>query len=1356
MNVFQKKSSAVAVAMALSINLVPMAANAETKEAANAETVNVGFIKEGERSTLFNQDWRFFKGNQDGAEAVDFNDSAWRNLNLPHDWSIEGEFTVQGEAESGFLLGGTGWYRKHFVVPEKYEGKDFTLNFDGVYMNAEVYVNGQKVGEHNYGYTAFAFDITDALVCDGQTENIIAVKVSNPIPTSRWYSGSGIYRDVTLSVTDSIHVAHLGTTVTTPNLEIQKGGAVDVNVETVIENESLDNSNVTVKTTIIDANGQAVSEPVTTTENVAKDRTKTVAQTAVVNNPNLWSTDNPNMYQVKTEVIVGDEVVDTYFTDFGFRYYSFDRDTGFSLNGEMMKLKGVCMHHDQGSLGAASYYRAVERQMEIMKEMGVNAIRVSHNPASEALLEICNRLGLMVIDEAFDTWTNPKNGNSNDFSKYFNATIGEDNQIINGEADMTWGEFEAKSMVKNAKNNPSVIMWSVGNEVLEGIGGDSSNYTTVVQNIIDWIQEEDTTRPVTIGDNQSKNGSSRAQAISDVVAENGGIVGFNYTNQNQFNSLLNNNENWIAYDSETSSAVHSRGYYKTWGRDNSALQMAEYDNNENRVGWGHSASTAWKYVIKNDRNAGEFVWTGFDYIGEPTPWNGVSTGSVSGQGAAPKSSYFGIVDTAGFEKDIYYLYQSQWNDDVNTLHLLPTWNREDIYLSNGVATVQVFTDAYKVELYLNGEKIGEQTATEHTTEAGYKYYTFGDDELYPTFNVTYEAGTLEAKAYDKDGNEITNTEGRSSVTTTGEAVTVDLSADNTTIAADGYDLSYITVDLVDADGNIVGGANNELTYTLEGNGKIVGLDNGNAADTTSYKPTTDKLGTRSAFSGKALVIVQSTKDAGEMTLTVSGEGLTSQSITINTENRAGDDKYIESYDIVKDYYVSLGEKPELPTTVEARYSDGTTANFNIEWNAYDEEILNTPQIAKLTGKLEGTDIAVVVNVHIIGDVVAMENYSTFTYAGTTPSLPKTVKGYLVDGGDSEEFVVNWDLEGKDFSTEGETVVVNGTVSLLGKEYPVTASVRVVEALRTASNLALNNAENNDVPTLSQSCTSTSDNLNSINNGITNNGSATDQRWTNWSERDLTVDGEPKGAYIQLDWDNKHAIDRLDLWFFTDNVYSRIPKKVEISYKNEAGEYVVASHTNTTEVSYTSGETTYRLDNVINTDSIRVYMQQPEAGKCVGLTEMAVYQYVPQVNANVSAALSEIKLDGQALADFAPDKMEYTVEVETLPTTVEAIGQSNAAVTVLPIYNNKSLIVVRSEAGTKNVYTINYVLDDVEPELVLDINGDGAITIGDLAIVSKNFGNVVSGNELSEKSDINKDGVVNTEDLKLIIDNIFGN
>lgn len=298
---FQKRCCALAISMFVMSNLTPIVrASAETlndevNQFQKAETVYAGFIKEGERSTLFNQDWRFYKGDQSGAETTDFNDSSWRSLNLPHDWSIEGDFTVEGEAESGFLLGGTGWYRKHFVIPEKYKDKNFTINFDGVYMNAEVYVNGKLVGEHNYGYTAFAFDITDKLICDGQTENVISVKVTNPVPSSRWYSGSGIYRDVTLTVTDDIHVGYLGTTITTPELEKQNGGDVDVKVKTSVKNDSDNDSDVKLKTTVIDSNGNEVSAPVEETKKITAKTSVDFDQTAVVNNPNLWSVDSPNM-----------------------------------------------------------------------------------------------------------------------------------------------------------------------------------------------------------------------------------------------------------------------------------------------------------------------------------------------------------------------------------------------------------------------------------------------------------------------------------------------------------------------------------------------------------------------------------------------------------------------------------------------------------------------------------------------------------------------------------------------------------------------------------------------------------------------------------------------------------------------------------------------------------------------------------------------------------------------------------------------------------------------------------------------------------------------------------------------------
>ena len=1301
MKILQKKYCALLLGATMLTSLVPTT-NVFAVENNNTEAVErvyVDSIKEGERSSLFNSNWRFYKGDLEEAKDVNFNDSSWEAIDLPHDWSIEEDFTVEGEAESGFLLGGTGWYRKHFVLQENYKDKRFVIDFDGVYMNAEVYVNGKLLGEHNNGYTEFAFDITDELIFDGQTENIIAVKVSNNIPSSRWYSGSGIYRDVTLTITDDVHVSYLGTNVTTPKVEEQQNGDTDVNIVTVVENDSDAATDVTLKSTVLDSNDNEVSNKVENKQSIEANGSATFNQTAVVNKPKLWSVNSPNMYKVKNEVIVNNKVVDTYYTDFGFRYFKFDRNTGFSLNGENMKLQGVSMHHDQGALGAVSNYDAVERQMLKMKEMGVNAIRVTHNPASEILVDICDNLGLLVINEAFDTWTNSKNGNVNDYAKYFNVAIGEDNQIINGEADMTWAEFDSKAMVKSTRNNPSVIMWSIGNEVLEGIGGDASNYPEVAQNIINWIKEEDNTRPVTIGDNKSKSNNEAHIKISDVIASNGGVVGFNYATADQFNSLRNIQENWILYGSETSSAVHSRGYYKTVNRSSQSdadLQIPEFDNASNKVGWGHSASEAMKFTIKNDYNAGEFVWTGFDYIGEPTPWNGTATGSVSGGKAAPKSSFFGIVDTAGFEKDIFYLYQSQWSEELNTLHIMPSWNEEDIPVNNGKVDVSVFTDAYKVELYLNGKNVGTATAKENVTEAGYKYYTFDNDSLYPTFSVNYEEGTLEAKGYDKEGNLITETEGRSTVTTYEDVTTVKLSADKDTITANGYDLSYIIVDLVDAMGNFASGANNELTYTLEGEGKIVGLDNGNASDTTSYKPDTDTSGSRSAFNGKALVIVQSTKDAGEINLTVSGEGIESQSIKIKTEKEASEEKYIESYEIVKNHYVAINEEPVLPNVVVAKYNDGTNETLQIEWNEYDKSKLSQPQTFKITGKLKGTDISVNVDIYVVGEISTMENVATFTYAGTKPTLPVTVKSYLADGSESESFKVKWNLEGLDFSKENTVVNVPGTVEVLGKSYGVNAKVRVVPALNAARNLAINSEENSDIPTLSQSVTNVSDNLNSINNGVKDNSSNTNERWTNYNERDLKDDkNQPKGAYVQLDWKNKYNIDRLDLWLFTDSFASKIPADVVIYYKNEEGKYVEQTHSNTTEVSYLSGETTYKLDKVINTDSIRIYMRQSEVGKCIGLAEVNVYEYVPAANASTNNTLSNILIDGKELEGFNPETKEYTVNLNEVPKSVEGVtaDSENMAVTVLPMNNNKSTIIVVSENGDRNIYTVNYVLQN---------------------------------------------------------------
>ena len=1306
----KKMSVALTATMMLSVAPVNVLAKPDAKIVqSEPEEVYVDIIGEGQRSTLFNENWKFHRGDVENAQDVNFNDTTWENINLPHDYSIDQEFTTSGEAESGFLPGGVGWYRKSFVVPEKYKDKQLMVEFDGAYMNAEVYLNGKKLGDHPYGYTAFAFDLTDGLICDGKTENVLVVKTNNQIPSSRWYSGSGIYRDVTLTVTDDVHVGYNGTQIIAQDLEANKNGTVEVDITTTVENDSDTTKTVTVKNTLLDENGKVANNTTTSQVEIAADSTQDIEQSVNVEKPELWSVDDANMYKMKTEIVENDEVLDTYETDYGFRYYNFDKDTGFSLNGEKMKLKGVSMHHDQGSLGAVANRDAIERQVKILKEMGCNAIRVTHNPAASALLDICNEYGMLVINEAFDGWTEYKNGNVNDYTSHFEETITADNQIINGEPGMQWGEFDTKAMVDGAKNDPSVIMWSIGNEITEGVYTDTSHYVEVAGNIIDWIQEVDTTRPVTNGDNQKNtNPNAMISKINQKIYEAGGVVGLNYANNNQTVAMHNTYPDWPIYGSETASAVHSRGIYNVTGRDNTNLQMSEYDNDEAKVGWGHSASDAWSFVIKNDFNAGEFVWTGFDYLGEPTPWNGTGSGSVSGQGAKPKSSFFGIVDTAGFPKDTYYLYKSLWDEDSTTLHLMSTWNNNEIVKdANGKIKVDVFTNAAKVELYLNGKKIGEDSATKHTTPLGYTYQTFSNGEFYPSFKVDWAAGKLSAKAYDEAGNLISDTEGRDSVSTNSDATQLDAYADKTEIMADGSSLSYITVDVKDDNNNIVAGANNKINFSIEGEGKIVGVDNGNPSDTDSYKGNS-----RKAFSGKALVIVQSTKNEGSFTVTASSDGLQSSSVTVNTKRpEVEGDTYLQSYKISKNMYVGLGQEPELPQTVVGTYNNGEVKELNVEWDSYDKSKLNTVGEFTITGKLQDSDAIVSVTIHVIGNVVAMENYSTVTNVGVAPELPQTLRGFYEDGKYSEAFPVTWDIPEGAFANEG-IVTINGTASVLDGTKNVTATIRVAPKLEESTNIASKDYQDAPVFTNGRiqngvasdpSTVAISDSLLKLNDGTTNDGTNTDARWTNWALRN---ENPPVDTYVQLEWKNEYTMQNVKLWHFTDSAYSVLPGDDNVRFEyfdSETNEWKEIESSHITQIPYTSGDTPYGFITPITTSKLRIWLKAPQAGKCIGLTEVEVYNYVKQTEANTTTNLDELKLNGTNIEDFEgfdgynEETKTYTVNLKTADyPTVEASAKNNESITVLPVYNDEVKIIVKSEDG-KSVatYTIKYNKETTE-------------------------------------------------------------
>lgn len=651
----------------------------------------------------FNENWKFYLGDASGAEGEQFDDSAWKNIDLPHDYSIDQEYTTAGEAESGYKLGGIGWYRKSFTVGEALKGKTVRIDFDGVYMDSTVWINGHQLGNHPYGYSPFSYDITEYLKF-GES-NTITVKVNHQTPSSRWYSGSGIGRDVDLVITDPVRVDRDGVVVTTPELSDSNKTQVKTHLKTVVTNKGNKDASVKVVQTVIPRGGtpeQAIARVESAATNIAAGASATVEQDAITTTaPELWTLDDPNLYTVRTEIKQEDRVVDSYDVDFGYRFFNFDANTGFSLNGEGMKLKGVCMHHDQGSLGSVDTHDALERQVKLLKNMGCNSIRATHNPHSRELTEICNEQGMLLILEMFDGWTSAKNDNRNDYSRFFNQAMGE-SELIDGEASKTWAQFDLEQSMKRDINAPSVIMWSLGNEMTEGTGG-ITNFQQVQKNLITWAQAVDTTRPITTGDNKFKGGEQATELNPAGIADAGGIVGFNYMDGNRYKDVHQKHPTWKLYGSETASATNSRGVYTT--KDSNRLNvdklLTSYD--KSAVSWGHTASKAWFDIITNDFMAGEYVWTGFDYLGEPTPSNGTVPGA-QGTWPSPKNSYFGIIDTAGLPKDSYYFYQSQWNDNVNTLHILPAWNENAVMTTGNDKQVEVvvYTDAAEVDLVSAG------------------------------------------------------------------------------------------------------------------------------------------------------------------------------------------------------------------------------------------------------------------------------------------------------------------------------------------------------------------------------------------------------------------------------------------------------------------------------------------------------------------------------------------------------------------------------------------------------------------------------------------------------------------------------
>ena len=1293
-----KRSLSLLLSLAMLLSLLPGTVFAQGETVKGDEVTIEAGAELTTRENNFNKGWKFYLGTSSTAQNQNFDDSSWTDVDLPHDFSIIQSFTTSGEAESGFLPGGTGWYRKTFTMPAESAGKSILLNFDGVYMHAYIYVNGTFVGEHHYGYTSFAVDISDYLTCDGVTENVIAVKAVNNIPSSRWYSGSGIYRDVTLIVADPIHVDWNGTYVTTPNISSGDG---TVQVEADIVNDGDSSASVTVTNTVYAKGGETALAAASTTVTVAAGSTVTATASPVVSNPGLWSIENPNLYTVVTELTVDGEVVDTYETEFGFRWFTFS-STGFALNGTNVKLNGVCLHHDQGALGSAAYYDAMYRQLSIMKDMGVNAIRTSHNPADEDFIAICNELGLLVIEEAFDGLNEAKNGNSYDFSTYFEASV--DTGLYGATSEMTCSEYAARSMVKRDRNSPAVFAWSFGNEIQEGTYWTQiGTFDDLCADFIEWVDDEDGTRPVTIGDN-NKASDSRIQDVLNVILNNNGIAGFNYANSaSALYSLL---QSWGGTSgsiiaSETSSHTNSRGIYSSQANNSNAdgkYHLTSYDTSS--VTWGITAHDSIYNTYQYDGVAGEFVWTGFDYIGEPTPWNGTGSGSVSGAGAYPNSSYFGAVDTAGFAKDTFYLYRAQWNKNATTVHLVTAWDSDNMLTSGGTTPVWLYSNAAKVELYLNGNLIATSTRTANTSAAGHTYYTYtsvsnnssvctvsngsGADALYGAFNVVYTAGTLSTKAYDENGSEITLDDscGRYTVTTPDSVSKLVVSQNKTEAAADGSSLVYISVDVTDANGNLDTTATNNIVFSLTGNGEIVGVDNGDQATTAKFQQSSVLTNSTSAninaYAGKALVIVRTTEDAGSFTVNVASSGLTGGSATVTTT--AVSDTTAEglaSYTMVKDYTVKAGTAPELDTAASGTLADGSSISGTIVWDAVSADTYNTPGDYTVSGTLTfaGLEaIPVTAKLHVIANVIAMRNVSTATTSGVVPTLPSTVSGVLADGTLSGEFNVTWDSVSTDaLTTVGDIVTVNGAATVMGSEtLPVTCTIRVAQAVQTEST--------NIAPqylTLEQDIASAnqSDVLTSITNGTTKPGDNTSERWTNWGNRTTSAE-----ATLTLTWATAHAISSVNLYYYYDNCCA-YPESIEFSYSLDGQNYTAIEATATQVETYSLGaQYSYTFAEVINPVGLKVTFTQQNGtsgSNCVGLTELEVMTYAASLEYNTSADLSGITVDGTAISGFAADTLAY----EASGTSVAATTDANAGITVLPASGNVVRILTVSEDGS---------------------------------------------------------------------------
>lgn len=1037
---------------------------------------------DGPQVVDFNDNWRFFlatrtprvaQGNNNAAnfrlygladagdvtteEAIDpeFNDSEWRTVTVPHDFSIEGGKVSGGtSANHGYIQAGLGWYRKTFVVPESLRDETITIDFGGVYQNSIVYVNGTLVGNYPNGYTGFSYDITKFLHYGAADPNVVVVKVQNMSPSGRWYTGTGITRPVNLIITgrQARYVRH-GVVITTPDMEDDyKTRAPSVHVAAKVYVGA--KGSISMKTSVYDASGALVLSSDSAPKACDAAGIHQLEDDFVLSDVRLWSTDDPYRYTITTDLFFSaDEetvLVDTSTCKYGFRYFQADPEKGFFLNGEYIKLNGVNNHHDVGALGGIENYDALKRELLICKSMGVNALRTSHNPPSKACIDLCSELGLIVIEEAFDGWGGAKA--TYDFGTFFLVEVPADwPGALEAQPEHTmWSDWVIKEMVLRDINEPSVAMWSLGNE-LNGVGTkpawydwhdylqpgdpvptsfargetDTNNATTNINfnyygetlRLRNDIKSVDSSRYIIHGTDKEKPNAPAPDTVWGYINTVVDGIGTNYNLAATSDLLHAAYPHTFFFCSEAASQTSVRGYYYDPSLPNTIQDMtpghrgtSSYDNNLSS--WTYPHEYGLKRARDREHFIGSFIWSGFDYIGEPTPFNVYPVGV----------SLFGAIDTAGFPKDAYYAYKSQWSREPFA-HIVPmNWND---WRPEEEVEVWVYTNAVKAELFLNGESLGERSFVEKTTEFGLKYYETHEPtqdssggnvlanntsdvntggyvspngeygKLHLTWRVPFVPGELKVVAKDKDGREVA----ADVIKTAGQAYTVSMKADKSVIKADGRSLAYVECDVVDENGVTLPSAGNLIKFDITG-GYIVGVDNGQQESAEPYKwggAEKSVYAERSAFNGKALVIIQSDRGAGDITVTAASEYMAPSSITIRATDD-GSGQYTAVCETKSlgvpvrasnpEFTTAVGRVPALPTDVQVTYDSGITLIKKAVWSKIKAADFAKSQILEVPGTVplaEGVVLPVKAIIAIDG-VAPTGNIALNTAAANTATV----------------------------------------------------------------------------------------------------------------------------------------------------------------------------------------------------------------------------------------------------------------------------------------------------------------------------------------------------------------------------------